>query len=59
MKIIRYRERTFIDQYKCIDHERKICAYSTWWSGSVLYAKTDRYNVKCIGKDDIIAIEEC
>lgn len=57
---ITYRERNFIDTYKCIDIERTMYAYHHFWSGNLLYAYTDRYNVKAIAKKDIISMEkEC
>ena len=57
---VTYRERNFIDRYKCIDHERTIYVCRHFWNGNLLYAYTDRYNVKAIAKEDIISMEkEC
>ena len=57
MKIV-YRDRNFVDTYKCIDTERTIYAYRHFWNGNILYAYTDRYNVKAIAKEDIISMKE-
>ncbi len=51
---VKYRERHFLDKYRCIDtfHELKTEKY--FCSGNLLYCYTDRYNVKVIAKEDII-----
>ena len=56
---ITYRERTFIDKYRCIDKERTAVGGSMFnpEGTSLLYIKVDDYNYLVISKDDIIKIE--
>lgn len=55
---ITYRNRVFIDAYRCIDHESTLTPVKSFWNGNLLYCYVDRYNIKVISKDDIINIEE-
>ena len=55
---VTYRQRTFIDDYRCIDSERTINAVNAFRSGSILYCYIDRFNVLAISLDDIIDIEK-
>lgn len=57
VKVI-YRDRIFIDTYKCIDYKRELKAWSYWQSGNLYYFKLDRFNYKTLGKSEIISIEE-
>lgn len=60
LKVI-YRERNFIDKYKCIDNLRELfaCSYFTGGiSGNLYYFKLNEFNYKTLGKDEIISIEE-
>ena len=57
LKVI-YRERVFIDTYKCIEFKKEFKAWSCWRSGGLYYFKVDRFNYKVIGVEDTISIEE-
>ena len=57
LKII-YRERIFIDTYKCIDHKKEFKAWSYWQSGDLYYFKVDRFNHKVLAVKDTISIKE-
>lgn len=54
--IIKYRERIFIDRYKCIDVIKEINANRMFESGGLLYVYKDRYNIMTIAKEDVIEI---
>lgn len=56
-----YRDRVFIDTYKCIDYPKELYAWSYFTggiSGDLYYFKVDRFNYKTLSKEDIISIEE-
>lgn len=55
---VTYRDRVFIDQYRCIDYERTINPIKSFRNGNILYCYIDRYNIKSISIEDIISIEE-
>ena len=55
---ITYRERVFIDTYKCIEFKKEFKAWSYWQSGDLYYFKVDRFNYKVIAVEDTINIEE-
>lgn len=57
LKII-YRERVFIDTYKCIEHKKEFKAWSYWQSGDLYYFKVDRFNHKVLAVEDTISIKE-
>lgn len=57
LKII-YRERIFIDTYKCIEHKKEFKAWSYWQSGDLYYFKVDRFNHKVLAVKDTISIKE-
>ena len=60
LKVI-YRDRIFIDTYKCIDYPKELYArsyFTSGISGDLYYFKVDRFNYKTLGKEDIISIEE-
>lgn len=52
--IVKYKERHFIDKYRCIDTYREVEITKPWRVGSILYGYTDRYNVISISIYDII-----
>lgn len=54
---ITYRDRHFLDRFRCIDTERKTYLQKIWYVGDLLYGYIDRFNIKCIATEDIIAIE--
>lgn len=54
--IIKYRERIFIDRYKCIDVIKEINANRMFEYGGLLYVYKDRYNIMTIAKEDVIEI---
>ena len=53
-----YRERHFLDKYRCIDYTRELFAHSYWQDGDLYYFKVDRFNYKVLGIEDTISIEE-
>ena len=55
---ITYRERIFLDQFKCIDYKKEFRAWSYWQSGGLYYFKVDRFNHKVLAIEDTISIEE-
>ena len=60
LKVI-YRERVFIDNYKCIDNLKELHAWSYFTggiSGNLYYFKLDRFNYKTLSGEDVISIEE-
>lgn len=60
LKVI-YRERHFIDKYKCIDYTRELLANSYFVGGiskELYYFHLNEFNYKTLGSDEIISIEE-
>lgn len=60
LKVI-YRDRVFIDTYKCIDNLKELHAHSYFTSGisgDLYYFKLNEFNYKTLAKEDIISIEE-
>ena len=55
---VTYRERVFIDTYKCIEFKKEFKAWSYWRSGNLYYFKVDRFNYKVLAVEDTINIEE-
>lgn len=55
---VTYRDRRFIDKYRCVDRERQVVFCKTWWVGGLLYGYLDRFNTMTIAREDIIRIEE-
>lgn len=58
---VTYRERIFIDTYKCIEFKRELKALSYFTggiSGELYYFRLDRFNYKSLGIEEIISIEE-
>lgn len=56
MKVV-YRERVFIDNYKCIDYTRTIKFLKAWKNNNILYGYIDSFNIKAISIEDIISVE--
>ena len=57
LKVI-YRERVFIDTYKCIEFKKELKAWGYWQSGGLYYFKVDRFNYKVLSVEDTINIKE-
>ena len=60
VKVI-YRDRVFIDTYKCIDFPKEFRAWSYFTSGisgDLYYFRLNEFNYKTLSGDDIISIEE-
>lgn len=55
---ITYRERIFIDRFKCIDYKKELKAWSYFQSGGLYYFKVDKFNYKVLAIEDTISIEE-
>lgn len=58
MKQVTYRERVFLDRYKCVEFKKRVCLIKTWKSGGLLYGCRDRFNITVIALEDIMAIDE-
>ena len=58
-KRIVYRDRVFLDPWRCIDTERTVILSRTFTNGGVLYGYVDSFNVRCISLEDIISIDDC
>ena len=57
VKVI-YRERVFIDRFRCIDYKKEFKAWNYWKSGGLYYFKVDRFNYKVLAIEDTINIKE-
>ena len=60
LKVI-YRERNFLDKYKCIDNLKELYARSYFTggiSGDLYYFRLNEFNYKSLSAEDIISIEE-
>ena len=55
---VTYRERVFIDAYKCIEFKKEFKAWNYWQSENLYYFKVDRFNHKVLAIEDTISIEE-
>ena len=55
---VTYRERVFIDRFRCIDYKKEFKAWNYWKSGGLYYFKVDRFNYKVLAIEDTISIEE-
>ena len=58
---VTYRERHFIDKYKCIEYTRELLANSYFVggiSGELYYFRLNEFNYKTLGLEEIINIEE-
>ena len=58
---VTYRERHFLDKYRCIDYTRELFANSYFVggiSGELYYFRLNEFNYKTLGIEEIISIEE-
>ena len=55
---VTYKERHFIDRFRCIDYKKEFKALSYWQTGGLYYFKVDRFNHKVLAVEDTISIEE-
>ena len=58
---VTYRERHFINKYRCIDYTKELFAHSYFTSGisgDLYYFRLNEFNYKSLNADDIISIEE-
>lgn len=55
---VTYRERIFLDRFRCIDYKKEFEVWSYWQSGGLYYFKVDRFNHKVLAIEDVISIEE-
>lgn len=58
MTIIKYRERHFIDRFKCYDIERTVKLIYTWQVLGIIYGYKNQFETVAISTDDIISITE-
>lgn len=58
--IVRYRERMYIDNYRCIDTEKSFHTTSYFIPAgcSLYYFRINQFEMKTVAIDDIISIEE-
>ena len=56
--IITYKDRQFLDRFRCIDKIKKVSLFKTWKSGGLLYGYKNEYQVISLDIDFIISIEE-
>ena len=60
VKVI-YRDRHYIDTYKCIDNLKELHArsyFTSGISGDLYYFKLNEFNYKSLSAEDIISIKE-
>ena len=60
LKVI-YRDRIFLDRFRCIDNLKELYAHSYFTggiSGDLYYFRLSEFNYKTLSKEDIISIEE-
>lgn len=57
MKKVTYKERIFLDKYKCIDNIKTRYFVYSWVVGGLTYFKQNQFNVFTIANEDIISIE--
>ena len=55
---VTYRERIFLDRFRCIDYKKELKACSYFKSGDLYYFRLNEFNYKTLGKEEIINIEE-
>lgn len=55
---VTYRERHFIDRFRCIDYTKEFRAWNYFQSSGLYYFKVDRFNHKVLAVEDTISIEE-
>ena len=52
--LVKYRDRNYIDKYKCIDSVKTFRALSSFDSGGLRYYKVDAFNYKVVEINMII-----
>lgn len=57
MIIITYKDRSFIDRFKCIDRINTLRAFTSFDSGGLRYYKVNEFDYKVIEKDMIVREE--
>lgn len=55
---VTYRERNFIDKYRCIDRPITRNFNTIWEFGGLIYFKLGQFTIFSIAKEDIISISE-
>lgn len=55
---VTYRERTFLDKYRCIDREVTRNFDTKWNSGGLTYFKHGQFTVFTVETDFIVSITE-
>lgn len=55
---VEYKQREYIDKFKCIDTIRKINCISFFQSMNLLYCRLNQFNFKVIEVENIISIME-
>lgn len=55
---VTYRERNFIDKYRCIDRPITRNFNTRWEVGGLIYFKLGQFTIFSIAKEDIISISE-
>ena len=53
---VTYRERIFIDQYRCIDREVTRCFDKSWVVGGLTYFKLGQFTIFTVDTDFIIEV---
>lgn len=56
--IVKYRERIFLDKYRCMDKVTTVELYKPWRAGSLLYGYIDRFNIVSIAVEDILEVKQ-
>lgn len=54
---VTYKERIFLDRYRCIDKTMTRNFVHSWIVGGLTYFKENQFNVFTVATEDIIAIE--
>ena len=54
---ITYRERYFIDRFRCVDYEHTDRCDAAQWMGNLLYTYRGGYVWRCFAREDVIRIE--
>lgn len=56
--LVSIRNRYMLDRFRCIDTVETFKAVSYFVSGNIYYFRLDRFNIKSVGSDELISIEE-
>ena len=57
MIAVTYKDRSFIDRFKCIDRINTLRAFTSFDSGELRYYKVNEFDYKVVEKDMIIREE--